>query len=337
MRAALSRAHRDEGGGSTREGACGGRRARRRVRTVRVRRRCIGMRSRNSGVHAPDPAEMWPVRRSAGSLSRSLPLRYGSCHKRHFHFRLSASRDLQGRTEGACGPDCPARYTQTACRPGWVRSWSGAIDDSSGVLSAIGCIDIATDVSCSGPCAANGQSGATAPSPPSHGRAPVVSPRHQNPAQNDACRRESSPWERFECACGGPISIVREHAAGRSREGNGGMFEKRLCVLRRGCGAGMEGTGTAAERATVTQSAPSQSRTASGAAGAQRRRTKRGARGPTPARRKALPAWSGVSVSGVTRAVSPTPSPPLGSHRLRRARQHEEPTRAADAARSLWG
>ena len=44
------------------------------------------------------------------------------------------------------------RMPQTACRPGWVRPWSGAIDDSSGVLSVIGCIDIATDVSCSGPC-----------------------------------------------------------------------------------------------------------------------------------------------------------------------------------------
>ena len=85
-----------------------------------------------------------------------------------------------------------------------------------------------------------------------------------------------------------PILNGREHAAGRSRRGNGGMFEKRSCVLRRGAGAGMHRTGTAVERATVTESVPSQSPHASGAVGTSSSPTSSAPLSPDALRRTAL-------------------------------------------------
>ena len=110
------------------------------------------------------------------------------------------------------------------------------------------------------------------------------------------------------------------------------MFEKRSCLLRRGSGAGMQGTGAAVERATSTESGPSQSSRASGAVCTSRRRTKHGTRGVTPARQNTCPAWSRALAPSVTGAFSAAPSPPLSPDRLRRARLHRESTRGFDAA-----
>ena len=110
---------------------------------------------------------------------------------------------------------------------------------------------------------------------------------------------EPIPRKRFEYACG------------RSRRATGGMFEKRSCVLRCGSEAGMRGIGTAVERATVTESAPSQSPRASGAVGTSRRRTNHRAGSATCARRNTRPASSRSSARSVTDAFSPAPSSPL--------------------------
>ena len=115
------------------------------------------------------------------------------------------------------------------------------------------------------------------------------------------------------------------------------MFEKRSCVLRLGFGAGMQGTGAAAERATVNESAPSQSARAPAAVGTSRQRTKHRTRGAIPERRHTRAAWSGASARSVTRAFSPAPSPLLSPDALRRACLYGEGTRGFDAQGHLHG
>ena len=84
----------------------------------------------------------------------------------------------------------------------------------------------------------------------------LASPRHQKLRVNDARQRERSRPKRFECRRGRPTSMGREHAAGRSLAGNGGMFEQRRHVLRCSAGAGREGS--APERVRKPSHSPQQ-------------------------------------------------------------------------------